>query len=160
MRRALIGLTALSALTACTTPGPRTAPPATASVTPPAGWRAAATPSEDAAAAEWWKAFGDPRLSDLVAAALAYNADLGAADQNPVTGSVLAGGAQVGDDAHALGLDAEGDDFAGVLVVAGLLEGADGCHFKSPFSVSEPAPLRPRWRSTGRRRLTAHPAGA
>lgn len=80
MRRALIGLTALSALTACTTPGPRTAPPAAASVTPPAGWRAAAAPSEDAAAAEWWKAFGDPHLSDLVAAALAYNADLGAAE--------------------------------------------------------------------------------
>lgn len=80
MRRALIGLAALSALTACTTPGPRTAPPPAAAVTPPAGWRAAATPSEDAAAAEWWKAFGDPHLSDLVAAALAYNADLGAAE--------------------------------------------------------------------------------
>jgi hypothetical protein len=37
------------------------------------------------------------------------------------------------DDAHALGLDAEGDDFAGELVRAGLLEGADGRHCKSPF---------------------------
>ncbi|MBX3547509.1 MAG: hypothetical protein KF818_32645, partial [Chelatococcus sp.] len=36
-----------------------------------------------------------------------------------------------------LGLDAEGDDFAGELV-AGLLEGADGRHFKSPFPLSSP----------------------
>ncbi len=66
----------------------------------------------------------------------------------------------VGDDAHVLGLDAEGDDFAGELVRAGLLEGADGRHCKSPFSVPESAPLRPRWRSAGRRRSTAHPEGA
>src|SRR5690606_7754318 len=33
----------------------------------------------------------------------------------------------VGDDAHALGLHAQGDDLAGELV-AGLLEGADGRH--------------------------------
>lgn len=80
MRRALIGLVGLSVLAACTTPGPKTAPPPAAAVAPPAGWRAAATLSEDAAAADWWKAFGDPRLSDLVAAALAYNADLGLAE--------------------------------------------------------------------------------
>jgi outer membrane protein, multidrug efflux system len=80
MRRALIGLVGLGALTACATPGPKTAPPPSAAVTPPAGWRASAPPSQDVAAAEWWKAFGDPRLSDLVASALAYNADLGAAE--------------------------------------------------------------------------------
>ncbi|MDR6624722.1 efflux transporter outer membrane subunit [Caulobacter segnis] len=80
MRRALIGLVGLSALAACATPGPRTAPPPSAAVTPPATWRASAPSSEDVAAADWWKAFGDPRLSDLVAAALAYNADLGAAE--------------------------------------------------------------------------------
>ncbi|PHY19014.1 efflux transporter outer membrane subunit [Caulobacter sp. BP25] len=80
MRRALIGLVSLSALAACATPGPKTAPPPTAAVTAPTGWRAAATVSEDAAAADWWKAFGDPRLSDLIAAALTYNADLGAAE--------------------------------------------------------------------------------
>src|SRR5690606_36095310 len=28
---------------------------------------------------------------------------------------------------------------------------------KSPFAVFEPAPLRPQWRSTGRRRSLAHP---
>ena len=73
-------------------------------------------------------------------------ADLGAADQDPVAGGVLAGGALVGDDAHVLGLDAEGDDVAGELVRAGLLEGADGRHCKSPSSVPEPAPLRPHMR--------------
>ncbi|PIC01730.1 efflux transporter outer membrane subunit [Caulobacter sp. X] len=80
MRRALIGLVSLGALAACATPGPKTAPPPSAAVAPPATWRADAPSSQDAAAAEWWKAFGDPRLSDLVAAALAYNADLGAAE--------------------------------------------------------------------------------
>jgi len=46
--------------------------------------------------------------------------------------------ALVGDDAHVLGLDAEGDDFAGEFVRAGLLEGADGRHCKSPFPYSSP----------------------
>ena len=59
-------------------------------------------------------------------------ADLGAADKNPVGGGVLARGPQVGDEAHALGLQAEGEDFAGVFG-AGLLEGADGRHVLSPF---------------------------
>jgi len=80
MRRALLGLAGVGALAACATPGPRTAPPPSAAVAPPSGWRAPTTTSEDAAAADGWKAFGDPRLSDLVAAALAYNADLGAAE--------------------------------------------------------------------------------
>src|SRR5690606_25617145 len=96
-------------------------------------------------------------VAALVGALGPSGADFGATDQNAVAGGVLAGGAQVGDDAHALGLDAEGDDFAGEFVRAGLLEGADGCQFKSPFSVFEPAPLRPLWRSTGRRRTLAHP---
>lgn len=80
MRRALIGLAALSALGACATPGPKTAPPPEAAVTPPAAWRASTPSSEDVAVADWWKTFGDPRLSELVAAALAHNADLGAAE--------------------------------------------------------------------------------
>ena len=64
----------------------------------------------------------------------------GAADQDAVGGRVLARGTQVGDDAHALGLQAEGEDFAGVFG-AGLLEGADGRHVLSPFcSVSGPRP--------------------
>src|SRR5690606_29038457 len=35
-----------------------------------------------------------------------------------------------GNDTHALGLDTEGDDFAGEFVRTGLLEGADGRHFQ------------------------------
>src|SRR5262249_24331050 len=35
-------------------------------------------------------------------------------------------------DADALGLDAQGDDLA-LQLVAGLLEGADGCHIVSPW---------------------------
>lgn len=80
MRRALICLASLSALSACATPGPRTTPPSEAIVAPPADWRAEATVANDAVETDWWKAFGDPRLSELVAAALAYNADLGAAE--------------------------------------------------------------------------------
>src|SRR5690606_24154703 len=56
--------------------------------------------------------------------------DLGAADQDPVAGSVLAVCADVGNDAHAFGLDTEGDDFAGEFVRTGLLEGTDGRHFQ------------------------------
>ena len=44
---------------------------------------------------------------------------------------VLAGLAGFGYDADVLGLNVEGDDFAGVFG-AGLLEGADGCHCGSP----------------------------
>ena len=83
-------------------------------------------------------------------------ADLGAADQNPVGGRVLTRGPQVGDEAHTLGLQAESEDFAGVFG-AGLLEGADGRHVLSPFCCFGPASLRPRWRSTARRRPLAHP---
>jgi len=83
-------------------------------------------------------------------------APISAADQNPVAGGVLAGGALVGGDAHVLGLDAEGDDFAGELVRAGLLEGADGRHSISPFSVPETAPCGldgDRWAGGDRRRI-------
>src|SRR5487761_2158715 len=76
----------------------------------------------------------------LVGALGPGGADLGATDHHAVAGGVLAGSAQVGDDAHALGLDAEGDDVAGELVRAGLLEGADGCHVKISIFRFEPAP--------------------
>lgn len=49
-------------------------------------------------------------IAALVGALGPGGADLGATDQDPMAGGVLAGGALVGDDAHALGLDAEGDD--------------------------------------------------
>ena len=61
-------------------------------------------------------------------------ADLGAADQDAVAGSVLAGLAGFGNDADVFGLHVEGDDFSGVFI-AGLLEGADGGHGISPFSL-------------------------
>ncbi|PVM86727.1 efflux transporter outer membrane subunit [Caulobacter endophyticus] len=67
-------------LAGCATPGPRTTPPPEAALTPPTAWRAASSAETETAAAGWWKAFGDPRLSDLVAAALARNADLGIAE--------------------------------------------------------------------------------
>src|SRR5262249_20244293 len=82
--------------------------------------------------------------------------DLGAADIDPMAGGVFAGPVGLGDDADALGLDAQGDDLALVLV-AGLLEGADACHVTSPW-CSSPRPSRPRWRSAGRRRSATHPS--
>ena len=54
-------------------------------------------------------------VAALVGALGPGGADLNSADQHAVAGGVVAGGAKVGDDAHALGLDAEGDDFAGEL---------------------------------------------
>ena len=80
MRRALPALASLGLLAACATPGPRTVAPPAAALTPPADWRAPNTAGEAATAADGWKAFGDPRLSDLVAAALARNTDLGLAE--------------------------------------------------------------------------------
>ena len=52
------------------------APPVTLHA--PAAWRGPAAPGEGAAMVEreWWKAFGDPTLSALVATALANNGDL------------------------------------------------------------------------------------
>src|SRR5262252_6202173 len=70
---------------------------------------------------------------------------IGAADIDPMAGGVFAGPVGLGDEADALGLDAQGDDLALVLV-AGLLEGADACHVTSPW-CSSPRPSRPRWRS-------------
>lgn len=80
MRRALPALAGLGLLAACATPAPRTPPPPEAAVAAPDGWRAAAAPGQDAVVADWWTAFGDPRLSDLVAGALVRNADLGIAE--------------------------------------------------------------------------------
>ncbi|MBI1682480.1 efflux transporter outer membrane subunit [Caulobacter hibisci] len=80
MRPALPVLAAGLLLSACATPGPRTTPPREAALSPPPVWRADSPAGPDAVSADWWKAFGDPRLSDLIAAALVRNADLGAAE--------------------------------------------------------------------------------
>ena len=79
-------------------------------------------------------------LAALVGAFGPGGADFRAADHNTVAGGVLAGGAQVGDDAHAFRLNAEGDDVAGELVRAGLFEAADGRHVEISIFGFEPAP--------------------
>jgi len=52
---------------------------------------------------------------------------------------VVAGPVGLRNDADAFGLDAEGDDLA-LELVAGLLEGTDGCHVVSPW-LFEPATI-------------------
>ena len=67
---------------------------------------------------------GEARIVELEAQVIAAlvgalgpgGADLDAADEDAVAGGVLAGAVGLGDDADVLGLDAEGDDFAGELV--------------------------------------------
>src|SRR3546814_4394429 len=62
-------------------------------------------------------------VAPLVGALGPGGADLGAAHEDPVGGGVLVGLAGLGNDADVPGLDREGDDVAGELVGAGLLEG-------------------------------------
>src|SRR3546814_8503088 len=78
-------------------------------------------------------------------------AALGPANHHPVRGGVVVGAAGFGDDAHALGLDAESDDLTDELVVGGLLEGADGSHDKSPVLIFEPVTITASmaWDMTG-----------
>ncbi|WP_225206105.1 efflux transporter outer membrane subunit [Novosphingobium huizhouense] len=74
MRSTIGGALVLSLLaTACAGPSVRTA--AVAPVVPPAAWRV--DPGQGAPIdAQWWRSFGDPRLTALVEAALARNADI------------------------------------------------------------------------------------
>lgn len=69
-------LAAALALSACA--GPRPAPPGAAAVHPPAAWRDPA-PDGGRVTAQWWQAFGDPALTQLVEAALANNTDIAVA---------------------------------------------------------------------------------
>ncbi|MEG8017732.1 efflux transporter outer membrane subunit [Sphingomonas sp. LR55] len=62
--------------TACISPRPDA--PTTTAVTPPPAWRTALSPGAPIRA-DWWSAFGDPVLTDLVARALANSPDLGSA---------------------------------------------------------------------------------
>jgi NodT family efflux transporter outer membrane factor (OMF) lipoprotein len=71
-------VTAMLALAASGCIGPRPAVPPEAAVAPPPAWRTALGPGEPIRA-DWWSAFGDPVLTELVAHALAANPDLGAA---------------------------------------------------------------------------------
>ena len=64
---------------ACTTPAPRV--PALAGVALPSSW-AQPLLAGSAPLVQWWRAFDDPLLSDLVEAALAANTDVGVARAN------------------------------------------------------------------------------
>src|ERR1700734_1705601 len=76
-------------------------------------------------------------VAALVGALRPGGPDLGAADVDPMAGGVVVGAVGLGDDADALGLDAQGDDLA-LELAAGLLEGTDVSHVASPCAF-EPA---------------------
>jgi NodT family efflux transporter outer membrane factor (OMF) lipoprotein len=76
VRRIVAALALGLALAGCI--GPRPAMPTTAAVAAPPGWRTALGPGSPVRA-DWWAAFGDPVLTDLVARGLVNSPDLGAA---------------------------------------------------------------------------------
>src|SRR3546814_16519293 len=61
-------------------------------------------------------------------------ADLGLLHEHPWRGGVFVLARFLGDDCDVLLLQAHRDDLAGVIGVAGLLEGADICHDTSPWA--------------------------
>ena len=71
--RTIISLAVTTALAACI--GPRPPAPAAGAVAPPPAWRTTLGQGQPIRA-DWWNAFGDPVLTDLVARALANNVDL------------------------------------------------------------------------------------
>src|SRR6516164_10688723 len=82
--------------------------------------------------------------------------DLGNTEIDPVARRVVVGALCLGDDADALGLQAQGDDFA-VEFLAGFLERADDSHVTSPYWFRAPRPPRPLdgdLRAEGDRRRT------
>src|SRR6266852_1755737 len=90
-----------------------------------------------------------------------HNAQLriiGTTGKDPVARRVVVDPVGLGDDADALGLQAQGDDLA-LELLAGFLERADVSHVTSPCCFRAPRPPRPRWRSESRRRLTPHLLG-
>ena len=70
-------------------------------------------------------------VSPLFRALRPGSADLRATDINPVAWSVVIGPVRLGDDANALGLQAQSDDLA-LEIVPDLLEGTDVSHLISP----------------------------
>src|SRR5262245_16878294 len=88
-------------------------------------------------------------VAALVGALRPGGADLGAADIYPMARCIVARPVCFENNAHASAVQAEGEDLA-LEIVAGLLEGADICHVKSPW-LYEPATIAARWRSAGRR---------
>src|SRR5260370_12182228 len=67
-------------------------------------------------------------------------ADFGSRNKDPVARCVVAGPVGLWNYADAFGLDAQGDDLALELAVAGLLEGTDVCHDVLPC-LFEPATI-------------------
>src|SRR6516164_8570005 len=74
--------------------------------------------------------------------------DLGTTDIDPVARGVVVfvGALCLGNDADALGLQAQGHDFA-VEFLAGFLERADDSHVISPCWFRAPRPPQPQWQS-------------
>lgn len=72
------GLAALAPVLLASCAAPDTPAPEAAAVVPPATWRTDAGPTAPIAA-DWWRGFGDLRLSALVERALANNPDIGIA---------------------------------------------------------------------------------
>lgn len=70
----LCGILASVALAGCVPP--HRAPPATASVAPPATWRDPASGPIVAISADWWNTFGDAGIGSVVKRALANNTDV------------------------------------------------------------------------------------
>jgi len=68
-----------ASLAACVSAGPRPNAPSAAAVTAPTGWRTDAAGPAAAITADWWRNFGDSRLTALVERALANNLDLAVA---------------------------------------------------------------------------------
>src|SRR5713226_7787228 len=109
---------------------------------------------------------GEARIVELdreVIAALAgalrpRGADLRFAREDPVARRVVAGPAGLRNDADAFGLDAQGDDLA-LELVAGLLEGTDGCHVVSPW-LFEPATIAASMAIVRPQAIDDAPAGA
>lgn len=93
LARAALAAALMLALGACAT----TAPRAPALVQAPAAWSSAADADaivvEGRLRLDWWTALGDPALDAEVAAALAANRDLAAADANLRAARLLAGAA-------------------------------------------------------------------
>lgn len=72
--RIVVPIAFATALAACA--GPRPAAPGSAAVVPPSVWRGGAMAASDPISAQWWSAYRDPVLANLIETALANNVDI------------------------------------------------------------------------------------
>src|SRR6185312_16049278 len=100
-------------------------------------------------------------IAALVGALRPSGPDLGPAHIDPVAGSVVVGAVGLGHDAHAFGLEAEGDDLA-LEIAVDLLERTDVSHVTSPccFRARDHCGLDGDRRAGDDRRRTRSRAGA